>query len=212
MRASGRSRGGGQCVYAHNDRGLSPRELLSHLSACGPVFRMTDSIPITRRNVSPERAEGIRARLRGAETLTEQPDASRIAVPADAASLFALLSDPAVHAPIYTLPRPLTEASTCAFIEQHLEEREAGTGLLFVRAAEDGQILGYSDVQVWPDSAARCTRRSTPRVRERAAPSRASTGCLRRWISICCARRPASKTSRPSACWMGWVLPAWGKS
>ena len=154
MRASGRSRGGGQCVYAHNDRGLSPRELLSHLSACGPVFRMTDSIPITRRNVSPERAEGIRARLRGAETLTEQPDASRIAVPADAASLFALLSDPAVHAPIYTLPRPLTEASTCAFIEQHLEEREAGTGLLFVRAAEDGQILGYSDVQVWPDLAA----------------------------------------------------------
>jgi RimJ/RimL family protein N-acetyltransferase len=56
-----------------------------------------------------------------------------------------------VHAPIYTLPRPLTEASVAAFIAMHLEERAAGEGLLFVREGEDGQVMGYSDVQVWPD-------------------------------------------------------------
>jgi len=115
---------------------------------------MADGIPITRQEVSTERAEGIRDRVRRAERLGDAPDASRLAGPEDAAGLFALLSDPAVYAPIYTLPRPLTEASVGAFIQQHLEEREAGTGLLFVRAAEDGQIMGYSDVQVWPHWAA----------------------------------------------------------
>jgi RimJ/RimL family protein N-acetyltransferase len=75
-------------------------------------------------------------------------------VEGDAAGLYALLSDPAVHAPIYTLPRPLTEASVAAFIRQHLAERETGTGLLFVRESQDGQVMGYSDVQVWPQWAA----------------------------------------------------------
>ena len=37
------------------------------------------------------------------------------------------------------------------FIDQHLAERAAGEGLLFVREGEGGQVMGYSDVQVWPD-------------------------------------------------------------
>lgn len=76
---------------------------------------------------------------------------SRLARVEDAAGLFALLSDPAVHAPIYTLPRPLTERSVEDFIEMHILEREAGIGLLFVREGEEGRIMGYSDVQVWPE-------------------------------------------------------------
>lgn len=115
---------------------------------------MTDGIPVTRRLVSAQRADNIRQMVRRAETLGDAPDASRLARPDDAPALYALLSDPAVHAPIYTLPRPLTEASVQAFIQSHLDEREAGTGLLFVRAAEDGRIMGYSDVQVWPHWAA----------------------------------------------------------
>ena len=91
MRASGRSRGVGQCVYARDDRGISPREVLSRAPCYGHLCCMADGIPITRREVSPERADGIRDRVRQAERLGDAPDASRLAVPDDAAGLFALL-------------------------------------------------------------------------------------------------------------------------
>jgi len=108
---------------------------------------MAGELPLTRNAVSPGTAEAIRAAVRAATQMGE----SRLARLEDACGLFALLSDPLVHAPIYTLPRPLTEASVAAFIAMHLEERAAGEGLLFVREGEDGQVMGYSDVQVWPD-------------------------------------------------------------
>ncbi len=111
---------------------------------------MADELPFTRNPASPETAAAIRAAVRGAVQMGE----SRLAQPGDAGGLLALLSDPLVHAPIYSLPRPLTEASVAAFIETHLAERDAGTGLLFVREGEGGQVMGYSDVQVWPHWAA----------------------------------------------------------
>lgn len=108
---------------------------------------MAGELPLTRNAVSPGTAEAIRAAVRAAVQMGE----SRLAHLEDAGGLFALLSDTLVHAPIYSLPRPLTEASVAAFIAVHLEERAAGEGLLFVREGEDGQVMGYSDVQVWPD-------------------------------------------------------------
>jgi RimJ/RimL family protein N-acetyltransferase len=108
---------------------------------------MAGELPLTRNAVSPKTADAIRSAVRAATQMGE----SRLARPEDSGGLFALLSDPLVHAPIYTLPRPLTEASVAAFIAMHLEERAAGEGLLFVREGEDGQVMGYSDVQVWPD-------------------------------------------------------------
>lgn len=108
---------------------------------------MAVDLPVTRNPASPETAAAIRAAARGAVRMGE----SRLAQPEDAPGLFALLSDPLVYAPIYSLPRPLTEASVAAFIDQHLAERAAGEGLLFVREDERGQVMGYSDVQVWPD-------------------------------------------------------------
>ncbi len=108
---------------------------------------MAGELPLTRNAVSPGPAAAIRAAVHAATQMGE----SRLARPEDAGGLFALLSDPLVHAPIYTLPRPLTEASVAAFIAMHLEERAAGEGLLFVREGEDGKVMGYSDVQVWPD-------------------------------------------------------------
>jgi RimJ/RimL family protein N-acetyltransferase len=107
---------------------------------------MADDLPLTRIAASPGEAEAIRAAVRVQSVMGD----SRLAELADAPGLFALLSDPLVHAPIYTLPRPLTEASVAAFIAGHLEERAAGEGLLFVREGEGGQVMGYSDVQVWP--------------------------------------------------------------
>lgn len=107
---------------------------------------MADDLPLTRIAASPGEAEAIRAAVRVQTVMGD----SRLAELADAPGLFALLSDPLVHAPIYTLPRPLTEASVAAFIAEHLETRAAGEGLLFVREGEGGQVMGYSDVQVWP--------------------------------------------------------------
>ena len=111
---------------------------------------MADTLPLTRTPASPEAAEAIRAAVRAA---TQMGD-SRLARPEDARALLALLSDPAVHAPIYTLPRPLMQETVAMFIDTHLAEREAGIGLLFVREGEDGRVMGYSDVQVWPQWAA----------------------------------------------------------
>jgi RimJ/RimL family protein N-acetyltransferase len=108
---------------------------------------MEGEIPITRNSASAETAEAIRCAVR----LATRMGGSRLARIEDAAGLYALVSDPAVHAPIYSLPRPLTLASVEEFIETHLLEREVGIGLLFVREGEGGQILGYSDVQVWPE-------------------------------------------------------------
>lgn len=111
---------------------------------------MAGEIPITRKDAAPGRAEAIRAAVRAAVRMGE----SRLARTEDAPGLLALLSDPAVHAPIYTLPRPLTQETVAGFIDLHLAERETGIGLLFVREEGDGRLMGYSDVQVWPDWAA----------------------------------------------------------
>lgn len=111
---------------------------------------MAEGIPITRNPASPEHAEQIRAAVRTAERMGD----SRLATTDDAAGLFALFSEPKVNAPIYSLPRPLTEASVKVFIEDHTAQRQKGEGLLFVRDSGDGQIMGYSDIQVWPEWAA----------------------------------------------------------
>lgn len=107
---------------------------------------MAIELPLTRTAAAPEKAEAIRAAVR---TATQMGD-SRLARPEDAGELHALLSDPKVFSPIYTLPRPLTPETMAAFIDRHLAERETGIGLLFVREGDDGRIMGYSDVQVWP--------------------------------------------------------------
>ncbi len=107
---------------------------------------MAGEIPLTRHAVSPEKAESIRAAVRRTTRMGD----SRLARTEDAPALLALLSDPAVHAPIYTLPRPLTQETVAAFIDTHLAERETGIGLLFVREGDGGRVMGYSDVQVWP--------------------------------------------------------------
>jgi RimJ/RimL family protein N-acetyltransferase len=115
---------------------------------------MADGIPVTRIDASTDTVSTIRTAVRGVTRLGDAPDASRLAVASDAPALLAFLSDPVVHAPIYTLPRPLTEASVLAFIEDHLAQRKAGEGLLFVRATAAGEVFGYSDIQVWPHWAA----------------------------------------------------------
>ena len=109
------------------------------------------SIPITRIAVSPEKAEAIRAAVRATE---RTPWGGRLARPNDAEALHAFFSDPAVHAPIYSLPRPLTVPSVADFIEDHLDQRARGEGLLFVTEDKASSVAAYSDYQIWPDWAA----------------------------------------------------------
>lgn len=116
---------------------------------------MTDSIPITRNEVSPERAEQIREAVRAASTLApRRSGVSRLARESDAPALHDFFADPSVHAPIYSLPRPLSEDTVRGFINAHIAERALGTGLLFLNLTDEGEIAGYSDIQVWPRWAA----------------------------------------------------------
>lgn len=109
---------------------------------------MVASIPLTRNVISEAEEASIRANMQRATGIPGGH--SRKATPEDANALFALLSDPKVYAPIYSLPRPLTREAVRAFIDQHLAEQAAGKGGLFVRIDGTGEIVGYSDVQLWP--------------------------------------------------------------
>jgi RimJ/RimL family protein N-acetyltransferase len=116
--------------------------------------RMDSALPLTRNAVPAAKADAIRAAVRAATRLGSAPDASRLAVPEDAAALFDLFSEPRVNGPIYSLPRPLTKAGVAALIDTETASREAGTGLLFVNALPGGAVMGYSEIRVWPEWAA----------------------------------------------------------
>ena len=111
-------------------------------------------IPITRNPATAQQAAAIRAAVAAATTLGSNSEYSRLATPEDAASFHEFLSDPRIHAPIYTLPRPLTVATVRAFIADHEAQRARGTGLLFLNFDEQGRISGYSDLCLWPEWAA----------------------------------------------------------
>lgn len=107
-------------------------------------------LPLTRRALSPERQAEIRAAVRVADCIDSDDAPSRLAQPSDAAALCQFLSDPAIHGPIYNLPRPLTDATVEGFIREKLAERERGEGLLFIRVDPDGDVFGYSEFDIWP--------------------------------------------------------------
>lgn len=112
------------------------------------------SIPITRTPVPQNQAAAIKAAVASATSIATENASSRLAQVDDAAILHEFLGDPQIHAPIYTLPRPLTVDSVRAFIADHRQQREQGTGLLFLNFDEQGRIGGYSDICVWPEWAA----------------------------------------------------------
>ncbi len=111
-------------------------------------------IPVTRNEVSRDRADAIRQAVRTAEILPAAYGDSLLARPEHAAGFYAFLSDPAIHTPIYSLPALLTEASVREFIIGHEAERAAGEGLLFLSLDPSGAVAGYSDIQIWPRWAA----------------------------------------------------------
>jgi RimJ/RimL family protein N-acetyltransferase len=108
-------------------------------------------IPLTRRQASADHAEAIRNAVRTAETM---PCGARIATQADADALTALLIDPQISDPIYSLPKPLTRDAVSAFIDRHLQEHARGEGVLMVMDDGEKAAAGYYDIQFWPEWAA----------------------------------------------------------
>ncbi len=112
------------------------------------------SIPITRHRATDQKAAAIRAMVAAATAIATENDSSRLATVEDAAIFHEFLSDPQIHAPIYTLPSPLTVDAVRGFIADHRQQRERGTGLLFLNCSARGEIGGYIDICVWPQWAA----------------------------------------------------------
>ncbi|VAW02269.1 hypothetical protein MNBD_ALPHA05-314 [hydrothermal vent metagenome] len=108
-------------------------------------------IPLTRRQASAEHAEAIRNAVRTAETM---PCRAHVATQANTDALTALLIDPQISDPIYSLPKPITRNAVSAFIDRHQQERARGEGLLMI--VDDGEkaAAGYYDIQFWPEWAA----------------------------------------------------------
>ena len=105
--------------------------------------------PKTQLSTTPEEAEAIRAAVRNADPTTLGPSRA-LAGHAHVAALVELLSDPAVSAPVYDLPKPIAPATIVAWIETAHAERSRGEGLLFVTADDGGNIVSYSKITVWP--------------------------------------------------------------
>lgn len=107
-------------------------------------------LPITRIRQSEDRQAAIRDAVRNATGIEFDRAPSRVARAADAGALLRFLSDPDIHAPIYNLPRPLTLESVAGFIDRKRQQREDGLGLLLLRFDPSGDIIGYSEIDVWP--------------------------------------------------------------
>jgi RimJ/RimL family protein N-acetyltransferase len=108
--------------------------------------------PKTILIASAEEEAAIRDAVRTADPATLGP-ARVIADRNHAAAVLDLLSDPSVSEPIYALPRPLTEASVAAWIDECEDLRKRGEGLLILNRRDDGPVTGYSKISVWPDRA-----------------------------------------------------------
>ena len=113
----------------------------------------TTPIPITPKPVSGEKAKAVRMAVRQAVNSKTENDISRLATVDDVDTFLEFLKDPAVSAPIYTLPVELTRETIKRFIEKHIEEREKGIGLLFFNYDADGNFGGYTDMCIWPEFA-----------------------------------------------------------
>lgn len=111
---------------------------------------MSDEVPKTRLQVAPQEADRLRDFVRRAEFMNGRISGARIARPADAAVLAALLSHESIGPRIYTMPNPINAETMTGFIERHLVERERGDGILFVSFNLAGEATAYFDVQLWP--------------------------------------------------------------
>jgi len=111
---------------------------------------MADVIPKTRIAIAPEEAERLRAFVRRAEMMNGRIAGARVARREDAAALAGLLNHESTGAKIYTMPSPINAVTMGDFIDDHLQQRERGEGILFVSFNAMGEATAYFDVELWP--------------------------------------------------------------
>ena len=109
--------------------------------------------PKTVLTVSAQEAGDIRAAVREARGIETLGPYRAPAQASHVAALTALLADPRVSSPIYTLPQPITQTSVAAWVADFERARACGEGLLIVNQDADGDVVGYTDAHVWPDCA-----------------------------------------------------------
>lgn len=108
-------------------------------------------LPLTRNRLPEARQDEIRDAVRAARGIGFDASPSRVATVEDADALYRFLADPEIHGPIYNLPRPITVESIRDMIVRNLAAQAAGEGMLFLRFDEAGEVLGYSEFEIWPE-------------------------------------------------------------
>lgn len=108
--------------------------------------------PKTVLHASDAEAAAIRQAVRTADVAELGPGRVRAGME-HVPGLLALLSDPAVSAPLYDLPQPITEDSVTRWVAEAQARALAGEGLLVVNLDPAGEVAGYSMITVWPERA-----------------------------------------------------------
>lgn len=108
--------------------------------------------PKTVLHASDAEAAAIRQAVRTADVAELGPGRVRAGME-HVPGLLALLSDPQVSAPLYDLPRPITEDSVTRWVAEAQARALAGEGLLVVNLDPAGEVAGYSMITVWPERA-----------------------------------------------------------
>jgi len=107
-------------------------------------------IPKTRTIAADEEQRRLRDFVRQAEWMNGRISGARVARPGDAAALAGLLAHESIGPRIYTMPNPINAETMKVFIEDHLDQRARGDGILFVSFNADGEATAYFDVELWP--------------------------------------------------------------
>ncbi len=105
-------------------------------------------IPLTRIEASARKQNAIRNAVRAIENA---PRGGRVATLDDTDALTALLADPRISDPIYSLPKPVTRDRISTFICNHLQEQQRGEGVLLIAKDGDEAAANYKDIQFWPE-------------------------------------------------------------
>ena len=109
--------------------------------------------PKTVLTATPEEAAQIRGAVRRAD-LSGLGEGAVVAGAIHVAGLVSLLSDPAVSAPIYDLPRPIDARHVGQWVEETARLQALGEAVMVVNLDESGAVVGYSRFTVWPDRSA----------------------------------------------------------
>lgn len=105
------------------------------------------TIPLTKNPASVTQQQQLRQSIKNT---TGIPGIAHVANQADINELTALLIDPKVSTPIYTLPPIISLQTITEFVVDHLSEREQGQGLLMISTDNSGIASAYYDIQFWP--------------------------------------------------------------